>query len=77
MPNFKRIGGGPWKPSVDLTWNDPARQWLNDVKECTGLRSYDMRRKTEDSAAWRKLSVVLPNGLNTALVNILNLIRHY
>ena len=23
MPNFKRIGGGPWKPSVDLTWNDP------------------------------------------------------
>ena len=26
MPNFKRIGGGPWKngqKSVDLTWNDP------------------------------------------------------
>ena len=23
MPNFKRIGGGEWKPSVDLTWNDP------------------------------------------------------
>ena len=24
MPNFKRIGGGEWKPSVDLTWNDPC-----------------------------------------------------
>ena len=27
MPNFKRIGGGPWKngqKSVDLTWNDPV-----------------------------------------------------
>ena len=24
MPNFKRIGGGEWKPSVDLTWNDPV-----------------------------------------------------
>ncbi len=24
MQNFKRIGGGPWKPSVDLTWNDPS-----------------------------------------------------
>ena len=24
MPNFKRIGGGEWKPSVDLTWNDPG-----------------------------------------------------
>ena len=26
MPNFKRIGGGPWKnsqKSVDLIWNDP------------------------------------------------------
>ena len=26
MPNFKRIGGGPWKngqKSDDLTWNDP------------------------------------------------------
>ena len=26
MPNFKSIGGGPWKngkKSVDLTWNDP------------------------------------------------------
>ena len=26
MPNFKIIGGGPWKngqKSVDLTWNDP------------------------------------------------------
>ena len=27
MPNFKRIGGGPWKngqKSDDLTWNDPS-----------------------------------------------------
>ena len=24
MPNFKRIGGGPWKSPDDLTWNDPA-----------------------------------------------------
>ena len=24
MPNFKRIGGGPWKSSDDLTWNDPV-----------------------------------------------------
>ena len=23
MPNFKRIGGGPWKSPDDLTWNDP------------------------------------------------------
>ena len=23
MPNFKSIGGGDWKPFVDLTWNDP------------------------------------------------------
>ena len=26
MPNFKTIGGGPWKncqKSVDVTWNDP------------------------------------------------------
>ena len=22
MPNFKRIGGGPWKSPDDLTWND-------------------------------------------------------
>ena len=33
MPNFKRIGGGPWKSPDDLTWNDPgleidiSRQW--------------------------------------------------
>ena len=34
MPNFKRIGGGPWKngqKSVDLTWNDPAAKSANDV----------------------------------------------
>ena len=24
MPNFKRIGGGPWKSPDDLTWNDPG-----------------------------------------------------
>ena len=23
MPHVKRIGGGEWKPSVDLTLNDP------------------------------------------------------
>ena len=28
MPNLKRIGGGEWKPSVDLTWNDPANRCL-------------------------------------------------
>ena len=22
-PNFKRFGGGPWKSSDDLTWNEP------------------------------------------------------
>ena len=29
MPNFKRIGGGPWKSPDDLTWNDPI-----DVRVC-------------------------------------------
>ena len=31
MPNFKRIGGGPWKngqKSDDLTWNDPGASQL-------------------------------------------------
>ncbi len=23
MSNFKIIGEGEWKPSVELTWNDP------------------------------------------------------
>ena len=30
MPNFKRIGRGEWKPSVDLTWNDPGVQGVPD-----------------------------------------------
>ena len=28
MPNFKRIGGGPWKSPDDLTWNDPSANGL-------------------------------------------------
>ena len=34
MPNFKRIGGGPWKPSVDLTWNDTAMELSDKKADC-------------------------------------------
>ena len=38
MPNFKRIGGGPWKnvqKSDDLTWNDPIAMYLSDGILCS------------------------------------------
>ena len=38
-----------------------ARQWLDDVKEWTGLRLNEMWRKPEDCVAWRKhVSLVTP-----------------
>ena len=39
MPNFKRIGGGEWKPSVDLIWNDPL---VTLMLSCSG-RNYNFR----------------------------------
>ena len=56
MPNFKRIGGGPWKngqKSVDLTWNDPLvkRQiWLYVYY----VRKYSFSQRTVND--WDKLS---------------------
>ena len=32
----------------------PARQWLDDVKEWTGLSSDAIGREPEDRVAWRK-----------------------
>ena len=32
----------------------PARQWLDDVKEWTGLSLNKMWREPEDRVAWRK-----------------------
>ena len=31
----------------------PARQWLDDVKEWTGLSSNEMWRERKDRVAWR------------------------
>ena len=32
----------------------PARQWLDDVKEWTGLSLHEMWKEPEDRVAWRK-----------------------
>ena len=41
-----------------------ARQWLDDVKEWTGLSSNGMWKGPEDRVAWRKrVSRVATNGL--------------
>ena len=44
----------------------PARQWLDDVKEWTGLSLDETWREPEDRVAWRNRdSRVAPNGLSS------------
>ena len=44
----------------------PARQWLEDVQEWTGLSLNEMWREPEDRVAWRKrVNCVDSNGLNS------------
>ena len=38
MQNFKRIAEGEWKPSVELTWNDPIQDSL--ANECDTAKNW-------------------------------------
>ena len=53
MPNFKKIGGGPWKngqKSDDLTGNDPEMrmlQWMRGVTKLDKMRNERIRGTTK------------------------------
>ena len=41
------------KAEKKISRGRPARQWLNDIYEWTGMRSNEMCREPDDSVAWR------------------------
>ena len=43
-----------WVKGKDHKEGHAARQWLDDVKEWTGLRLNEMCREPEDHMDWRK-----------------------
>ena len=63
LPWYSRIRVITRQVRVDVKGSRgrPARQWLYDVKEWTGLSLNNMRREPENHVAWRKrASLVAP-----------------
>ena len=63
VPNFKRIGGGPWKygqKSDDLTWNDPSVKITLFRSFCTSLYTCELWCQYR-SESLRKLCVAYNN----------------